>query len=354
MSSAGCCWPSRGGDAISLILAPSPPSDWKAIARDAVQLPEFAEAGRRLGYRPYYVARGQAAALVQIRDPLPALGVFGRAYVYPSGEDAAFLADVVAALRRRRIPFVRVGNTIWGVRDRAHLELAGRHVTVVPRHTPVLDITSDERALLAGMDGAQRKIRKAEREGVEVTEAQSVADVEAYHRLSSDTADRIRTRSCFTELPLAFFLDIWRHMMPAGRARLFLARHQGELIAGNLFLIHGDTMLYYQGASTRDRAHTARQAPTACFWLAIREARKLGLARFDFGGCTPTADPTDPRYGVWEFKKRWGGRLDTFYSADILLAPRVVEFQDRIVAPLWQNLHPWLWRLGGRPATTAA
>jgi hypothetical protein len=73
---------------MALTLAPSPPSNWKAIARDAVQLPEFAEAGRRLGYRPYYVARGDAAALVQIRDPLPALGVFGRAYVYPSGEDA--------------------------------------------------------------------------------------------------------------------------------------------------------------------------------------------------------------------------------------------------------------------------
>jgi hypothetical protein len=339
---------------MSLTLAPSPPANWKAIARDAVQLPEFAEAGRRLGYRPYYAVRGGAAALVQVRDPLPAVGVFGRAYVYPSGEDAAFVGDLVTVLARRRIPFVRIGNTMWGARDRAHVDLPGRRVTVIPRQTPVLDITRDERALLAGMDGAQRKIRKAEREGVEVTEARSLADVEAYHRLSSDTADRIRTRSRFTELPLAFFVDIWRHMVPAGHARFFLARHRGELIAGNLFLIHGDTMLYYQGASTRDRAHTLRQAPAACFWTAIREARRLGLARFDFGGCTPTADPTDPRHGVWEFKKKWGGRLVTFYNAEVLLAPRVVALQDRVVGPLWQRVHPWLWRLGGRPAASAA
>jgi hypothetical protein len=339
---------------MSLTLASSPPAGWKAIARDAVQLPEFAEAGRRLGYRPYYAVRDQAAALVQVRDPLPALGLLGRAYVYPSGEDATFVGDVVAAVARRRIPFVRIGNTMWGARERAHVELPGRRVTVVTRHTPVLDITRDERALLAGMDGAQRKIRKAEREGVEVTEAQSLADVEAYHRLSSDTADRIRTRSRFTELPLGFFLDLWRHMVPAGHARFILARHRGELIAGNLFLIHGDTMLYYQGASTRDRAQTLRQAPAACFWTAIREARKLGLARFDFGGCTPTADPADPRHGVWEFKKKWGGQLVSFYNADVLLAPRVVALQDRLVAPLWQRVHPWLWRLGGRPAASAA
>ena len=339
---------------MSLTLAPAPPTDWKATTRDPLQLPEFAEAARHLGYRPYYVTRGGAAALVQIRDPLPALGVFGRAYVYPSGDDGAFLADVVAALARRRIPFVRVGNTMSGVAERADLAGLGRRVTVIPRHTPVLDITRDERALLAGMDGAERKIRKAEREGVEVTEAQSLADVEAYHALSEDTADRIRTRSRFTELPRAFFVDIWRHMVPAGHARLFLARHQGELIAGNLFLIHGDTMLYYQGASTRDRAQTHRQAPAACFWAAIRAARALGLARFDFGGCTPTADPADPRHGLWEFKKKWGGTLVTFYNAEVLLAPRVVALQDRVVAPLWQRLHPLLWRLGGRAAASAA
>jgi hypothetical protein len=327
-------------------LSPTPPANWKAIARDAIQLPEFAEAARHLGYRPHYVARGGAAALVQIRDPLPALGLFGRAYVYPSGEDAQFLADVLAAVARRRVPFVRLGNTMWGVRDRASLALAGRRVSIVERHTPVIDLAPDERTLLKNMHGAERKIRKAEKEGVEVSEATSLEDVEAYHALSVETSDRIRSRSTFTELPKAFFLDVWRRMMPAGHARIFLARHGGELIAGDLFFIHGDTMLYYQGASTRDRAHTLRQAPAACFWAAIRAAKAMGLARFDFGGCTPTEDPTDPRYGVWEFKKKWGGTLETFYNAEILLSPRVVALQERV--------HALLWRLSGRMAPSAA
>ena len=338
----------------ALTLTSAAPGDWKAIARDAVQLPEFAEAARHLGYRPYYVARGGAAALVQIRDPLPALGVMGRAYVYPSGEDAAFLADVLATIARRRVPFVRLGNTMWGVRDRASLTLPGRRVSIIERHTPVLDVTRDDRALLAGMDGAERKIRKAEKEGVEVSEAQSLADVDAYHALSVETSDRIRSRSTFTELPRAFFVDVWRRMVPAGHAKIFLARHGGQLIAGDLFFIHGDTMLYYQGASTRDRAHTLRQAPAACFWAAIRSARALGLTRFDFGGCTPTDDRNDPRYGVWEFKKKWGGTLATFYNAEIVLSPRVVALQERVMAPLWQRLHPVLWRLSGRMAPSAA
>jgi hypothetical protein len=339
---------------MTVTLASSPPPGWTSLARAAVQLEDFAEATRHLGYRAYYAARGEAAALVQIRDPLPRLGLFGRAYVYPSGEDADFLAAVLAAIARRRIPFVRIGNTMWGVRDRTSLVLPGRRIDVVPRHTIVLDLDRDERAILAGMEGAARKIRKAEREGVEVTEAQSLADVEAYHRLSCETADRIRTRARFTELPLAFFVDVWRRMIPAGHARLFLARHDGTLISGTLFVIHGDTMLYYQGASTRDRAQTLRQAPAACFWAAIRTARALGLRRFDFGGCTPTTDPADPRYGVYEFKKKWGGALLTFYNAEIVLAPRVVALQDRVLAPLWQRMHPLLWRLQGRATASAA
>jgi hypothetical protein len=335
-------------------LSSTPPATWSSLARDAVQLTGFAEAARRLGYRPYYVSRGDAAALVQIRDPLPGLGVFGRAYVYPSGEDAGFLAEVLAAIARRRVPFVRVGNTMWGVRDRASLALPGHRLSIIERHTPVLDLTRTEEALLRGMQGAERKIRKAERESVEVSEAASLDDVRAYHALSRETADRIRSRSTFTELPFGFFEEIWRRLVPAGQARIFLGRHHGELIAGSLFFVHGDTMLYYQGASTRDRAQTLRQAPAACFWTAIRAAKAMGLARFDFGGCTPTADPTDPRYGVWEFKKKWGGELQTFYNAEVFLSPRVVALQERVMGPLWQRVHPFLWRLGGRAAAGAA
>ena len=337
-----------------MTLSSTPPATWSSLARDAVQLPGFAEAARRLGYRPYYVSRGDAAALVQIRDPLPGLGVFGRAYVYPSGEDAGLLADVLAAIARRRVPFVRVGNTMWGVRERASLALPRHRVSIIERHTPVLDLTRSEDALLRGMQGAERKIRKAEREGVEVSEAASLDDVRAYHALSRETADRIRSRSTFTELPLGFFEEVWHRLVPAGQARIFLGRHRCELISGSLFLVHGDTMLYDQGASTRDRAHTLRQAPAACFWAAIRAAKTMGLTRFDFGGCTPTEDPTDPRYGVWEFKKKWGGTLETFYNAEVLLSPKIVALQERVMAPLWQRVHPLLWRLTGRMAPSAA
>jgi hypothetical protein len=57
---------------------------------------------------------------------------------------------------------------------------------------------------------------------------------------------------------------------------------------------------------------------------------------------------------VWEFKKKWGGVLETFYNAEVLLSPRVVALQDRVLAPLWQRVHPLVWRLAGRMEASAA
>jgi lipid II:glycine glycyltransferase (peptidoglycan interpeptide bridge formation enzyme) len=107
-------------------------------------------------------------------------------------------------------------------------------------------------------------------------------------------------------------------------------------------------MLYYLGGSTRDRELTAKQAPAAVFWHAIRQARLLGMARFDLGGCTPTSDPNDARYGVYTFKKRWGGRIETFYNHEVVLSPAAVRFQEQVLSPAWDRLHPLYFRLMDR------
>jgi lipid II:glycine glycyltransferase (peptidoglycan interpeptide bridge formation enzyme) len=107
-------------------------------------------------------------------------------------------------------------------------------------------------------------------------------------------------------------------------------------------------MLYYLGGSTRDRALTGKQAPAAVFWRAMRDARRLGLTRFDFGGCTPTKDASDPRHGVYRFKKAWGGKLETFANLEVVLSPMAHGLQQRVVSPLWDRLHPLYFRLRGR------
>ena len=155
----------------------------------------------------------------------------------------------------------------------------------------------------------------------------------------------VRARSAYTDFPDRFFHAIYRELVPAGAARFYLGWHRGVPLAGCLFLCSREQMLYFLGGSSRDRELTAVQAPSAVFWHAIREAKRQGMVRFDFGGCTPTEDVDDPRYGVYAFKKRWGGRLETFYNLEVVLGPMGHFLQEHVFSPIWDRAHPAYFRL---------
>jgi len=134
-------------------------------------------------------------------------------------------------------------------------------------------------------------------------------------------------------------------MAPGGAARFYMAWKGDVPLAGCILLCSRDEALYFAGASTRDRQWTALQGSTAVLWHAIREVKGRGLGRFDFGGCTPTEDAKDPRSGVYAFKKRWGGRLDTFANLEVVLGPLRHVFQERVLAPAWDRAHPAYFRI---------
>jgi len=308
----------------------------------------FANAMARMGYRPLYLLDQEAGALALVRGWFPGVRRFtARANLFATGRDGDFVARAVAALGRLGIPHVKVGDTMWG-QPWAELPAGWPfpRTRLVQRHTFVLDVTSSDATLLKAMDGAERKIRKAEREGVTVRIVQTPEDLKAFCQLSKVTSDRVRERSAYTDFPDSFFEAIYAAMAPSGAAQFYIGWFKDEPLAGCLFLNTRDTMLYYLGGSTRDRDLTAKQAPAGVFWHAIREARRLGMSHFDLGGCTPTDDPEDPRYGVYAFKKRWGGRLESFCNLEIVLSALPVYFQERVLSPLWDQLHPWYFRLG--------
>lgn len=53
-----------------------------------------------------------------------------------------------------------------------------------------------------------------------------------------------------------------------------------------------------------------------------------------------TAEPGDPRLDVYAFKKRWGGRPETFTNLEVVLSPIRFCLKERVLAPLWDRLHP--------------
>lgn len=50
-------------------------------------------------------------------------------------------------------------------------------------------------------------------------------------------------------------------------------------------------------------------ATYALQWRAIQEAKAAGCLEYDLFGVSPSADPSHPLYGLYRFKRGFGGEL---------------------------------------------
>jgi len=317
------------------------PSGWDARLAFPTLSTTFAEASRALGFRPFYAENGGNRALVLMRGlSAPVIGPWTRrAKVNVDGADLGFATELVNIIRRSAPALVRWGDHYW---PPAPAVLAGcSGIRPVVRHIIEQDLTRDEDALFRGMkDEIRRKIRRASKDGVVVTEVATDADLRDYCRLSQVTNGRMEAQRQAAIYPDAFFAEVFRHMVPAGHAVLLLARSEGIPLAAGMFLLGGEWITYCHGASTRDRALTVKQGPTAMFWHAMRLGKTRGLTRFSMGSVTPTDDPAHPHYSVYAFKRMWGGVLTEMTSGEIVLSRLKLAFQDRVLSPLWERAYP--------------
>jgi lipid II:glycine glycyltransferase (peptidoglycan interpeptide bridge formation enzyme) len=110
-------------------------------------------------------------------------------------------------------------------------------------------------------------------------------------------------------------------------AKLYLAEHEGKIIAGIIVTFFGDTATYYYGASSYE--HRQIMAPYLLQWHAILEAKKDGCLIYDFLGISGGGKSAwDKRLsGVTEFKQKFGGEA-VHYA-------KTAEFTFR---PFWRFL----------------
>jgi hypothetical protein len=182
----------------------------------------------------------------------------------------------------------------------------------------------------------------------------SEAELAEYGRLAEETDARMRKRDIGAARPFAFFTSVFRTMVPRGQALFLLARSGSAPLAGALFLLSRDRMICYHSASTRDRALTGKQGPSALVWQALRHAGTLGIPTVELGAVTATDEPTHPHYPIYQFVRRFGGRLERRETAEIICSPVRYAFQQRWMMPAWRRLHRTYMVLAGAPAARPA
>ncbi|MEV5435072.1 peptidoglycan bridge formation glycyltransferase FemA/FemB family protein [Streptomyces sp. NPDC052682] len=148
----------------------------------------------------------------------------------------------------------------------------------------------------------RRNIRKAEQAGVKVVRG-GYEDLPVFHELYTETAERDR----FLPRPLPYFQRMWTALTAEhpDRMRLYLAHHDGEVLAGATMLTVGDHVWYSYGASSSRRREV--QAASAVQWRMLADAHARGAAVYDLRGITDTLEEAGHLLGLLRFKVGTGG-----------------------------------------------
>ncbi|WP_456694981.1 lipid II:glycine glycyltransferase FemX [Aeromicrobium sp. P5_D10] len=240
--------------------------------------------GIRMG-PPVITRRWHAGTIKQaIADPV--LETLSEVPADVSDESALAVASTLAELGWKEIP-TEGGFSAGQPKFNFQIPLAGR--------------TPDD--LLAGMNQLwRRNIKKSAKTGVEVTIG-TRDDLAAFHGVYAETAERDH----FTPRPLSYFERMWDALAAEepDRLVLYLAHHEGDLVAATTMVRVGEHAWYSYGASTTAKRDV--RGSNAIQWQMIRDAHAAGASTYDMRGITETLDPSDSHVGLIQFKVGTGG-----------------------------------------------
>src|SRR5581483_3020336 len=203
-------------------------------------------------------------------------------------------------------------------------------ISVHGRRSWVLDIRPSAEELLANFKMTWRQnVRVAERKGVIVREVSSDADFDTYYELLKVTSER----DAFFIHNKDYHKEILRHFAGKGDAVLFLAEHEGEALAAKMLIRFGDWCWDMFGASSNHKRNL--KATYLLQYRCIQWARERGCSYFDFRTIPEVLEPGEEMWGVYEYKKGFGGfsrlnipTLDYVYRPLIYTAWRkLVEYR---------------------------
>jgi Acetyltransferase (GNAT) domain len=193
-------------------------------------------------------------------------------------------------------------------------------------------------------------VRKAQREGLRVRDADSEGDLRDWYRLYLDVN---RWRG-LPSRPYRLFLAAWQSLRPAGHLRLLLVhgRPSGHerLLAGAMLLMLGDTVFYAYNGRLRDAL--SLRPNDLLQWQAMRDAAAAGYRWYDFG------EVSDGNEGLAGFKAKWDTQARTLvrYHAPPLPHPQAGYGGDGSRdGPAWpHDAALAVWRRVPLPATALA
>ncbi len=242
-------------------------------------------------------------------------GLSARYVSSPAGTFGGWLADAALPVEKQtlllQLIIRRYRNLTWRINPYEPItDITSRHL-MRDDETHALDLfpgfENIHRSWSKGHASAVRKARKA---GVEISIAASESEWAEYYHVYQDSLRRWGDAAT-SIYPLRLFETIMRRDSP--NVRLWLARHQGLLIAGALCFYSPVHVVYWHGAALS--AHFDLRPVNFLMYEAIKDAAERGGHWFDF-------NPSGGLDGVKAFKSSFGAqaiRSDVISRSSLLV-----------------------------------
>ncbi|MBN2096799.1 peptidoglycan bridge formation glycyltransferase FemA/FemB family protein [Candidatus Peregrinibacteria bacterium] len=271
-------------------------------------------------HRKVFLLEADGASALLVKHDLP-LGFSWlecpRGPLFKNGKGLLqILMDIREAAKKQKAIFVRL-SPFEALKTKDYGLKNSQHDTQ-PQTSLILDLEQSEEELLKQMKPKGRyNIKVAEKHEVTV---KSSLDTDTFYHLLSSTGFRDK----FGIHPKSYYRKMLQSMPE--NAHLLLAKCNGEVIAGGLFVYLDEWGIYYYGASAETYRNT--MAPYLIQWEAIKEAKKRGCKHYDFLGIAPEGAEGHAWSGVTEFKKKFGGRVVDYPQA-----------KEMVLRPFWYFIY---------------
>lgn len=213
--------------------------------------------------------------------------------------------------------------------------------------TGVIQLGDSEEQLLASFKQKTRyNIRLAERKGVIVEQADpTTANFERMYQLINTT----HQRSDYFHPSKSYLMASWRALSHDGTGQLWLASHEGDLLAGAFVVSLGHKAWYKDGGSVRIKQNL--MAPYALHWQIMKTLMHHKVASYDLMGLPPASQLDDPKHPLGrlaQFKLGFQPELQEFIGTyDVVFRPkpyrRFVKYYERPATTLAHRVRRQLW-----------
>ncbi len=211
---------------------------------------------------------------------------------------------------KEKVDFVRISPLVENTPENLKIfqDYGFRNAPVHMMHPElswILDISRTEEEIMKGMRKTTRNlVRRAEKDGVEVSEVKNIEGIEEFYRLHEQTVGR----HGFTPFSKDYLKKEFEAFAPDDQISIFFAKHGDVILSSAVIAFSGDSAFYHHGASQYSKI----PASYLLMWRVIQKAKKRGCAKFNFWGIAPESKLKHPWAGLTIFKTGFGGHKEEY------------------------------------------